>query len=299
MIERIHAGKPAQITFTHDFHELVTGDLRPGRPVHIRYDPSRIVPEGEAYLFGDPARPIVAHARFRDGDQAIAQPLESKAGVVVHPDTDVTGQGSMLSTSFSVPEEAERVTLWFSYPSAAGDTRYDSDYGANYCFGFPCRQVAVLAATVTSDPGTSLGHFALSVAADVGGGGGGGAVLRRRRSRLRQEPRNSATDRRKRPAGSRRLVGRRPGAAAGDRALQALLSNRSHTSRTTTAATTISRRSPNRTGRRRRPPNSRKPRWPGRDRPPGMSIGRRNADMASPRCPNRGHRRCMGAEQWA
>jgi uncharacterized protein DUF6209 len=166
MIERIHAGKPAQITFTHDFHELVTGDLRPGRPVHIRYDPSRIVPEGEAYLFGDPVRPIVAHARFRDGDQAIAQPLESKAGVIVHPDTDVTGQGSMLSTSFSVPEEAERVTLWFSHPGAAGDTRYDSDYGANYCFGFPCRQVAVLAATVTSDPETSLGHFTLSVAAD-------------------------------------------------------------------------------------------------------------------------------------
>ncbi len=167
MSERVHAGKPAQITFTRDFHELVSGDLRPGAGVDIRYDPKRIVPDGEPYLFGDPGRPIVAHARFRDGDQPIARPLESQAGIVVHPDIDVTGQGSMLSTSFSVPENAERVTLWFSYPSAAGDTRYDSDYGANYCFGFPCRQIAVLGATVTGDPQASSGDFALSVAADA------------------------------------------------------------------------------------------------------------------------------------
>jgi hypothetical protein len=72
----------------------------------------------------------------------------------------------MLATSFSVPEDAQRVTLWFSYTTAAGDTRYDSDYGANYCFGFPCRHIAVLGATVASDPQAS--YFALSVAADVG-----------------------------------------------------------------------------------------------------------------------------------
>jgi uncharacterized protein DUF6209 len=167
MIERVHAGKPAQITFTRDFHELVIGDLRPGAAVDIRYDPQRIVPEGEPYLFGDLARPIIAHARFRDGDQAIDQPLESPAGAVIHPDTDVTGQGSMLSTSFSVPEDAQRVTLWFSYTTTAGDTRYESDYGANYCFGFPCRQIAVLSATVTGDPQASSSRFALSVAADI------------------------------------------------------------------------------------------------------------------------------------
>jgi hypothetical protein len=167
MIERIHAGKPAQITFTCDFHELVSGDLRPGSAVEVRYDPKRIVPKGEWYIFGDRGRPITAHACFRDGEQPILQPLESKAGVVVHPDIDVTGQGSMLSTSFSVPEDAERVTLWFSYPSTAGDTRYDSDYGANYCFGFPCRHVAVLGATVTTDPETSSGRFVLSVAVDA------------------------------------------------------------------------------------------------------------------------------------
>lgn len=166
MIERVHAGKPAQITFTNDFHELVTGDLRPGAAVDVRYDPQRIVPADEPYLFGDPSRPIVAHARFRDGDQPTERPLESKTGIVVHPDVDVTGQGSMLSTSFAVPENAERVTLWFSYPGAAGDTSYDSDYGANYCFGFPCRQIVVLAATVTDDPRASSADFALSVAAD-------------------------------------------------------------------------------------------------------------------------------------
>ena len=227
MIERVHAGKPAQITFTRDFHELVTGDLRPGAAVDIRYDPKRIMPEGEAYLFGDPARPIIAHARFRDGGQPIARPLESPAGIVVHPDTDVTGQGSMLSTSFSVPEDAERVTLWFSFPTAAGDTRYDSDYGANYCFGFPCRHIAVLAATVTDDPQASSYHFALSVAADVGVEEVAVRYYLVADPTCSRDSRDSAADRRKRPAGTGRVVDRHPGAAAGGGALQALLSNRS------------------------------------------------------------------------
>ncbi len=46
MIERLGAGKPAEITFTCDFHELVGGDLRPGASVLLRYDPLRIVPPG-------------------------------------------------------------------------------------------------------------------------------------------------------------------------------------------------------------------------------------------------------------
>ena len=32
MIATAYVGKPAQITFTADFHELLEGDLRPGEP---------------------------------------------------------------------------------------------------------------------------------------------------------------------------------------------------------------------------------------------------------------------------
>ena len=289
MSERVHAGKPAQITFTRDFHELVSGDLRPGAGVDIRYDPKRIVPDGEPYLFGDPGRPIVAHARFRDGDQPIARPLESQAGIVVHPDIDVTGQGSMLSTSFSVPENAERVTLWFSYPSAAGDTRYDSDYGANYCFGFPCRQIAVLGATVTGDPQASSGDFALSVAAD--------AAVEEVAVRFyivadpacAKNHANSATEPRKRPAGTRRLVGQRPGAAAGGRALQALLSSGSPPIRGRQRRALLSRAA-TRTGPAAAAAGRTRESRAGLDVIAlFVSASTRNGDTAAPRFLNRGH----------
>ena len=165
MIGRVEAGKPAQITFTCDYHELVTGDMHPGGPLHIRYDPKRIVPENEGYMFGDPQRPIVAHARFRDEAQSCEQLLSSPVGILAHPDVDITGQGSMLTTVLDVPEDADRVTLWFSYRSQSGDTRYDSDYGADYCFGFLSRHIDVLAATVADDPQTAGGRFALDVSA--------------------------------------------------------------------------------------------------------------------------------------
>ena len=48
MIERLWLGKPAEISFTCDFHELVAGDLRPGAALLLRYDPHRIVPAGRA-----------------------------------------------------------------------------------------------------------------------------------------------------------------------------------------------------------------------------------------------------------
>ncbi|MGZ9082930.1 MAG: hypothetical protein ACXW3U_12600, partial [Rhodoplanes sp.] len=93
MIERLGAGKPPEITFTCDFHELVGGDLRAGGPVLLRYDPLRIVPPGEPYRFGDPDRPVVAHLRFHQGATLIDVPLHSPAGLVPCPDVDSTGQG--------------------------------------------------------------------------------------------------------------------------------------------------------------------------------------------------------------
>ena len=54
-------------------------------------------------MFGDPQRPIVAHARFRDEAQPSEQLLSSPVGILAHPDVDITGQGSMLYDSARRP----------------------------------------------------------------------------------------------------------------------------------------------------------------------------------------------------
>jgi len=163
MRRRLHAGKPAEITFTCDFHELVGGDLRPGGPLLLRYDPIRIVPAAEPYRFGDPERPVMAHIRFREGEAPIDVPLRSPGGIVSCPAVKLTGQGSMLSAQVTLPEDAGCLTVWFSYTTASGMIRYDSNYGANYGFGFPCREVAVVRATVTRQPDEPGDRFDLTV----------------------------------------------------------------------------------------------------------------------------------------
>jgi hypothetical protein len=160
MRQRDATGKPAAITFTCDFHELVTGELRPGGPLVLRYDPLRIVPADARYRFGDPDRPVIAHVQFHATAPARAVTLHSPAGVIACPDVDLTGQGSMLGASLDVPADADRLILWFSF-AMDGRVVYDSDYGANYHFGFACRELAIVEATVR--PQGSSGRFDLVV----------------------------------------------------------------------------------------------------------------------------------------
>lgn len=165
MRQRLRAGKPADMTFTGDFHELVVGDLCPGGSVLLRYDPHRIVPAGEPYRFGDPDRPVIAHVQFREGEAPVDVLLRSSAGSIPCPDVDLTGQGSMLSAQIDVPADAEQLTVWFSYTTASGEIRYDSDGGANYRFGFPCREIGVVQATVVRRPDEPADRFDLTVSA--------------------------------------------------------------------------------------------------------------------------------------
>lgn len=167
-MQRARAGKPAEITFTCDFHELVSGDLRPGGSVLLRYDPLRIVPREEPYRFGDPERPVIAHVWFREADTPIEVALHSPAGLVPCPDVDLTGQGSMLSARFEVPNDADLFLVWFSYVTTSGEIRYDSDFGVNYRFGFASKEIEVLGATVARRPDEPADRFELTVrTADV------------------------------------------------------------------------------------------------------------------------------------
>lgn len=156
-------GKPAEITFTSDFHEIVAGDLRPGLPVLLRYDPHRIIPPEEPYRFGDPGRAVIAHLQFHDEASPLDVALLSPAGVIACPDVDPTGQGSMLSAQVAVPADADVLIAWFSCAGAAGTRLYDSDFGANYRFGFPSREITAVEATVTPRPDEPFDRFAVGV----------------------------------------------------------------------------------------------------------------------------------------
>ena len=166
MINRAQAGQPAVITFTSDFHELVTGDLRPERPVTFRYDPRRIIPRDEPCRLGDLKRPIMAHVQFGQRQPATSQTLTSPVGMIEHPVHDPTGQRFALMARFDIPADAEEVIVWFSYQALSGEMYYDSDYGANYHFSFVSNHLEVAAATVVSDPQTASSRFAVTVATD-------------------------------------------------------------------------------------------------------------------------------------
>lgn len=165
MVMRMGRGLAPQITFTLDFHQLLTGELGPGARCAVRYDPLRIVPPGDPYLHGDPSRPVTGYARFRTGGEVTDFALHSPMGVVADPDVDITGQGSALVGMFDVPDDAEEVELWFSFVDAWGQTRWDSAHGSNYHFRFSHDDIEVLQADVTSDPQTPYSGFSVEVSA--------------------------------------------------------------------------------------------------------------------------------------
>lgn len=166
MLLKHDLGKNTQITFTLDYHELVTGDLRVGVNCRISYDPLRIVPQGSSYIHGDPNKPITAHIQFQQDGVVESKILWSPRGILKEPDIDITGQGSMLFQEFFIPEDACEVIIWFSYcDTDTEQTYYDNDFGKNFRFRFPYHDLDVLQAIVSSDPETPYSGFGVEVSA--------------------------------------------------------------------------------------------------------------------------------------
>jgi len=142
-------GRQPRITFTHDFHELLRGDLVPGCRVVLRYDPLRIVLPDDGYIFGDPARPVTAHVAFHRGEREDASiVLASPAGMLRHPDIDVTGSGSVLRGEIDVPSDAEELCVWFTYNSPRTGLHLDDDGGRKFRFRFASVDLMILSAAV-------------------------------------------------------------------------------------------------------------------------------------------------------
>ena len=129
---RANQGSRPQITFTSDFHELVTGDLVPG-PCALRYDPLRLVELGDA---ADEPHHIRAYVRFHPSGAEWQGSMELPAGLPLADLADPTGQGFMLGTTFDIPEGTDELEVWFSCTHDGGATHWDSDFGKNHWLRF-------------------------------------------------------------------------------------------------------------------------------------------------------------------
>lgn len=161
MVRRRSTGLPARITFTGDFHELLTGDLCRSRPLQVAYDPSRIVPADAPIQCGEPERPVTLHARFGTDQPEVTLPLQSPAGIVAAPIVDTSRHRCLVVGTLTVPADAASVDLCFSYADRDGSARRDDDDGARYRFRFPCQDIAVERAAVIALPGGEAAAFAV------------------------------------------------------------------------------------------------------------------------------------------
>jgi hypothetical protein len=166
MLEHVKIHHPAHLVFTRDFHELLRGRLDRGTSCTISYDPARIVPPDEAYNFGDPNRPIVAHVQFAEPATVLDLPLESWVGIHTYTPPALMGEGPMLKGVFDVPANAEQVIIWFTFLASDGRTCFDSKHGRNYTFRFLHEDFKLLDAEVSGSGGDLLHRFVLRVEAD-------------------------------------------------------------------------------------------------------------------------------------
>jgi len=164
MIHRALEGKPALITFTMDFHQVVQGDLQPGKKFLIDYDAERLPNERSTYQ-GKPAWSITAYVKFSETGQPHPYVLKSLTGPVRPKITNESGSGTIMKASVPVPVNASEVILWFVNTGRSGAVYYDSDYGRNYWFRFVQNDIRVISDQIVSDPETPYSGFGVQVSA--------------------------------------------------------------------------------------------------------------------------------------
>ena len=159
-----HSVQPvAQIVFTQDFHELLTGCLHPKGCCHISYDPKRITKESPNYVHGCSSHNIICHYQFISNGPVHSIVLVSHEGILTHPIQSLTGDGSMLRGHFDIPANAEKISIWFSYTDLCGSIHYDSDFGKNYNFPFLESDILGIMAGVDSNASSPYRLFNIEV----------------------------------------------------------------------------------------------------------------------------------------
>src|SRR5438067_39118 len=107
MLKRRSAGRRPQITFTADFHELVQGGLIYG-PCVLRYDPHRIVPQGEIAGATTLPRPVKGYINFHPAGGHWEKEMWVPPGRVLERIPDPTGQGTMFDVEFPLPQGCDQ-----------------------------------------------------------------------------------------------------------------------------------------------------------------------------------------------
>jgi hypothetical protein len=109
----------ATIVFSGDWSETVTGTLRAGGALRIRYDADRL-PECRGEMGGRPQWAISASASV-DGADADVVSLAA-------------GDDGLLEGTLDALPDGEDLAIWFTVTNRWGCVGYDSDYGNDYHF---------------------------------------------------------------------------------------------------------------------------------------------------------------------
>lgn len=123
----------SQVTFTGNFQQVISGELKPGAEVTILFDPNRLPFERSLDKKGKPAWIISAFYQFSpDGTvneiKLVPEKVSAgKKGAKVETEPFLKGE-------FTVPEGSEVAIIWFRNSGTTGKEYYDSDFGKNYRF---------------------------------------------------------------------------------------------------------------------------------------------------------------------
>jgi hypothetical protein len=129
----------------------------------IRYDPLRIMAAEEVEWLPATQRPIVAHCRQHPAGQVWEGAMRFSPGGRLIADFDPTGGGTALEVEFPLEPGTDEVECWFSYVDGSGDTRWDSEMGANYWLRFPTHDLEYRTAAIEARPKEALDLFHLEV----------------------------------------------------------------------------------------------------------------------------------------
>jgi hypothetical protein len=158
LLTRRYKGAPPGFTFTADFHQLVHGDRLPG-PCLLRYDPFRIVPPSD---YASPG-PVECFVCFLPSGRLWQQSLPIPPYVLRPEYWDASGQGFMLETTFTLPEDCDELEFWFSYVDSDGSVRWDSAGGENYYLRFPTYDLTQHKAAIVSSADPAFDRLQVQV----------------------------------------------------------------------------------------------------------------------------------------
>lgn len=166
MKTRHYLGQQPHITFTADWHELLTGDLRPGETLHIHYDPRRLPDGGQPVTITEQLTAVTVRARFRDGGPIDEVALPIPGGLREIFQEPATTRAAVLYGHLEVPADAQFISLWFVGTTLDGGERVDDDHGSTFLFSFPSCDLGTPKATVTTDGNGSF-HIELAAAPTI------------------------------------------------------------------------------------------------------------------------------------